>query len=536
MNISSVNPRIIIISYFLLIFFGLSSKAEGQAQEPGGEIRVVECWRPDVNVLGHNVLQYLFEYALDKNELSPSLAVSREWIDDTTLELKLRQGVRFHNGEPFDADAVRFNVTYQRQHNMGRGVQVYMKNLEEVRVIDPYTVHLHLRQPDSLFLDKLILGPIAGWTIGAPKYMQQVGWERFLKRPIGTGPYVLEGEMKDHKDVSEGQIYATLRANSNYWDKGRPKIQRVTVVQYSPKEALQAVIDGRIDLVTSLIPKDTQRVAESPHSKVVKGREDAIFTTALFNLMSPHTFPLRDMRVRKALNYAVNKEELLRYAFKGNGFEMRGLLTEKSGVDLSNTKPYQWNIPKARELLKEAGYENGFKMKLVYHEKDYLLAQLIKRFFSLLKIEVEIIPVQWEWMPKHMVYPNTSEGYSWEDEDWWMVIHAHPGILPEIMGGLMEWAFHSGAAWRHFPNWLMLPLDEVYNELQRTRDRDKRFELYKRANEYIADQALWLFTVAPLGLYGVNKEVSFEPQVSQYLYLDYSSVTENHWSLRGKNN
>ena len=237
MNISSVNPRIIIISYVLLIFFGLSSKAEGQAQEPRGEIRVVECWRPDVNVLGHNVLQYLFEYALDKNELSPSLAVSREWIDATTLELKLRQGVRFHNGEPFDADAVRFNVTYQRQHNMGRGVQVYMKNLEEVRVIDPYTVHLHLRQPDSLFLDKLILGPIAGWTIGAPKYMEQVGWERFLKRPIGTGPYMIEGEMKDYRDVSEGQIYATLRANPNYWDKGRPKIQRVTVVQYSSKQA-----------------------------------------------------------------------------------------------------------------------------------------------------------------------------------------------------------------------------------------------------------------------------------------------------------
>jgi ABC-type transport system substrate-binding protein len=106
-----------ILIWFLapLLLIGLSNKAEGETTEPRGEIRVVESWRPDINVLGHNVLQYLFEYALDKNELAPSLALSREWIDDTTLEVKLRQGVRFHNGELFNAQAVKFNFDYQRQ-------------------------------------------------------------------------------------------------------------------------------------------------------------------------------------------------------------------------------------------------------------------------------------------------------------------------------------------------------------------------------------------------------------------------------------
>jgi ABC-type transport system substrate-binding protein len=68
----------------------------------------------------------------------------------------------------------------------------------------------------------------------------------------------------------------------------------------------------------------------------------------------------------------------------------------------------------------------------------------------------------------------------------------------------------------------------MYHELLRTKDREKRFQICKKANEYVADQALWVFTMAPLGLYGVNKELEFVPQVSQYLYLDYSSVTENH--------
>jgi len=213
--------------------------AEREIPEPRGEIRVVESWRPDVNVLGHNVLQCLFEYALDRNELAPSLGVYREWIDDTTLELKLRRGVRFTNGEPFDAHAVKFNFDYQRKHNPGRGVQVYMKNVREIQVINPYTVRILLDQPDSLFLDKITIGPISGWVIGAPRYMEKVGWDEFLKRPVGTGPYIVEGEVKDYRKVPEGEAYATLVANPDYWNRGYPKIGKITFLRYSPKQALR---------------------------------------------------------------------------------------------------------------------------------------------------------------------------------------------------------------------------------------------------------------------------------------------------------
>jgi len=409
-----------------------------------------------------------------------------------------------------------------------------MKNLKETQVVDPYTVRMVLHQPDTLFLDKMIIGPIAGWAISAPKYMERVGWDEFLRRPVGTGPYVAEGEVKDYRKMPEGGVYTTLVANPDYWKEGYPKIRKITFVRYSPKQALRAVIEGRVDLVTSLIPKDTLKVAESPHSKVVKGRQDVVFTVGALNLMSPHTLPLRNIRVREALNYAVNKKELYRYAFKGNAVGMRGVLMEKSGVDLSDTKPYDWNIPKARELLKEAGYGEGFKMKLFYQERDYLTARLLQRFYSLLKIEVEITPVQWEWLVRHMVYPNTRDGYSWEDENWWMTITSNPSYWPEAMYGHLEWFFHSGAPWQHFPGWLIVPLDRMYREVLRTKGRDKRFQIYKRANEYIADQALWVFTMAPLSLYGVNEEVEFIPQLSQYLYLDYSSVTDKHWSVPGE--
>jgi peptide/nickel transport system substrate-binding protein len=534
MPVSKAKLRIISKSLFALVFFGLCGNTQGQIEEPRGEIRVVESWRPDINVLGHHVLQYVYEYALDRNELIPCLAVSNRWVDDTTLELKLREGVRFHNGESFDAKAVKFNFEYQCKHSPCRGIQKYLKNLKEIQIIDQNTVWLVLDHPDALFLHKPIAGPIAGWIIGAPRYMEQVGWDEFLKRPVGTGPYMVEGEIKDYKNVAEGEVYATLVANPGYWKTGHPKIKKVKFVQHSPKEALQALIDGSLDIVTNMIPKDTLKVEESRHSKVVKGRYDVRFTKGYLNLRSPYTAPLRSIRVREALNYAIDKEELLRYAFKGNADRMRGILTEKSGVDLSGTEPYDWDIPKARELLKEAGYEEGFKMTLFYHEKDYLIARLIKRFYSLVKIDVEITPVKWEWFVRHVAYPNMREGYSWDNEDWWISIYSDPAYYAEAMGGLLEWNFHSGAAWQTYPDWIGMPLDSAYREARKTRNRDKRFQIYKKANEYIADQALYIFTVAPLSLYGVNEEVNFIPQVSQYLYLDYSSVNDNHRSLRAK--
>ena len=175
-------------------------------------------------------------------------------------------------------------------------------------------------------------------------------------------------------------------------------------------------------------------------------------------------------------------------------------------------------------------------MKLFYHEKDFLTALLLERFYSMLKIEVELIPFELDWLLRHVLYPNTREGYAWNDEDWSMILWSEAADVPEVMFLRLEGVFNPKAPFRTVPDWLLLPLDNMYQELLRTRNREKRFRIYKKANEYIADQALAVFTVAPISLYGVNQELKFIPSSSQYLYLDYSSVTENHWSLKGKTN
>ena len=169
----------------------------GQTPVRGGELTICQSAEPPgldptsdaAAAIDRVVWSNLFETLIkvdDQGELIPGLA--RQWeisSDGTLYTFQLQEKVQFHNGEPFDAKAVKFNVEYQRIHNRTRGVQVYMKHLREVQIIDSHTVRMVLSEPDSLFFDRLILGPTAGWGIGAPKYMERVGWEEFMKRPGG---------------------------------------------------------------------------------------------------------------------------------------------------------------------------------------------------------------------------------------------------------------------------------------------------------------------------------------------------------------
>ena len=104
-------------------------------------------------------------------------------------------------------------------------------------------------------------------------------------------------------------------------------------------------------------------------------------------------------------------------------------------------------------------------MKLYYHEKDYLLAQCLQRFYSLLNIMVEIAPVSYEWFVRHIVFPNTRDAYSWKNEDWWMNIYSGPGYAPEVMGHFLDVFYHPEAAWRFAPDWLLEPMEMIRDEV-----------------------------------------------------------------------
>jgi peptide/nickel transport system substrate-binding protein len=240
----------------------------------------------------------------------------------------------------------------------------------------------------------------------------------------------------------------------------------------------------------------------------------------------------RDIRLRKAVCHAINCEELLRYAAKGNAYNLGGGIPPGAFGYNSNGRPYVYDTQKARKLLEEAGYPNGFEVSIISYEAWRLEAQIVSRMLERigLKVKLEILShpafVHRQYIP---LLDKPPEEQEWDiaidqGRDW----YGHTGITMETFWYLDE------------SEWRWIEYDPVYEKMWKdmasTVERDKQEAKIRKIEEYKHDQANQFNLYSPLMLYAVNKEVDFVPQKAYHLRLKETSVTENHWSVRGKNN
>src|SRR5262249_50402563 len=155
--------------------------------------------------------------------------------DDVTFRFTLRQGVTFHNGERFDAEAVRFSLMRASQ---AYGATAWFPEITRVEIVGPYTVDVVLKEPDSLFLYRL--GHIG--LIQPPRYFRQVGAAKFGTFPVGTGAFQFV-----RWDGQQREVH--LAAHPNYWRQGHPKVQRLIYTYMDVEKALNRLIAGELDLI-----------------------------------------------------------------------------------------------------------------------------------------------------------------------------------------------------------------------------------------------------------------------------------------------
>src|SRR4030095_16314014 len=208
--------------------------------------------------------------------------------------------------------------------------------------------------------------------------------------PWGTGPYKLvEGFSLPNKRADR----VVLEANIEYWDKTRwPRLQRIifdnTLEQYDAVELVNTG-EGRVDLVSGLSPLETLRVAESPFAKVGKspGSLEPVF--GQFNMLKAGS-PWRDIRLRQAVNFAINREDLIRYATKGNGEIIPALIpTRGYGYD-SDLAPYAFDPNTARRLLQEAGHAAGLGLTLIASEDLTVQATVVSKMLEQVGFQVDL--------------------------------------------------------------------------------------------------------------------------------------------------
>jgi peptide/nickel transport system substrate-binding protein len=325
----------------------------------------------------------------DKGVVHPWLAL--EWApqNPTTWHFKLRPNVVFSNGEPFNAFAVKTALEFlvspaSATQSVGRDIDF----IYGARVIDDLTVEITTKTPDILLPRYL-----SGINIVAPQHFLKVGVEGLAQEPVGTGPF---------KSETWGAEKAMLVANKTSWRP--PRLDRVEILALPDATArMQAIATKRIDIATNINIDDVPAL-EAAGNRFHTRNPTRIMVMALDNIKAGT--PFKDMRVRQAMNYAVNRQAIVDSLLAGLTKPASQPAVPVAVGYVPNLQPYPYDPAKAKALLKEAGVENGFsfvaEMPTGSLANDTAIAQQIASDLSAVGIQVEIRSITFPQLVKYM--------------------------------------------------------------------------------------------------------------------------------------
>jgi peptide/nickel transport system substrate-binding protein len=354
----------------MLGFALLAGPASARAQaKPEGEMRwalyvtLSPAWFDPAEVVGVLTpfwVMYAMHDALVKpmpgTMLAPSLAESwKVSPDQRVYEFKLREGLKFHNGDPFTAEDVKFSF------HRAKGAKVLQQKVRNVEIAGPYRVRFHLHEPWPDFMTFYgTLATGAGW-IAPKKYMEQVGPDGFKKNPVGLGPY---------KFVSHTPgIELVMEAFEGYWRK-TPAIKRLVYKSVTEATTRLAMLKrGEVDLAYLLDAPQAQDVKRDPTLKLAFSGGIGTFYLDFFDQWDPKS-PWHDRRVRLAASHAIDRQLLSEAETLGASRVTGNLIPAKFEFALP-LEAHSYNPARAKQLLAEAGYPNGFDAGELYPWPPY---------------------------------------------------------------------------------------------------------------------------------------------------------------------
>lgn len=290
-------------------------------------------------------------YGFDKDmKMVPVLAEGYTVSDDGLVyTLKLRHGVKFHDGTDFNAEAVKAN--FDRVTNPDNKLKRYnlYSNIDKTEVVDPYTARITLKTPFSAFINNL--AHPSGVMI-SPAALKQYGSKDIAFHPVGTGPFkFVEWKQPD---------YLKVEKFDGYWQKGLPKLDSITWKPVVDSNARAAVMQTGEAQFTFPVPYELTAVLKAkPDLELVAAPSIVI----RYLSMNTQQKPFDNLKVREAINYAINKDALTKVAFNGYAETATGVVP--AGVEYAvKMGAWPYDVAKAKQLLKEAGYPNGFETEL----------------------------------------------------------------------------------------------------------------------------------------------------------------------------
>jgi ABC-type transport system substrate-binding protein/signal transduction histidine kinase len=318
-------------------------------------------------------------YIDSEGAVRPSLATAWRRVSPLEMEFTLRQGVKFHNGEAFDADCVVATFHAHRHPSLSASARGVLGAIVEVTRVNDFTVRLRTAFPDAMLVRRLFISAIYPRGV-----LEQHGRDYFAKHPIGTGPYRLAAYEPGREIV--------LERNVEHW-AGRATVDCLRLPILRQKEWVDRLAKGELDVALGLDSHDRVRAGRIPELHTAS-RQAAI--TQWFLLANRG--PLADVRVRKAMNHALQRRLLTDITEHGFGAPQRSVATE--GMEgYTECEPYRYSPELARSLLKEAGYSGGFKLRGVTSETSTSVYFAVREFLERvgIELETEVVP-RAEWI------------------------------------------------------------------------------------------------------------------------------------------
>jgi len=448
------------------------------------------------------VINQIYETLLVRTArgLEPRLAVAWRPVGDRTWEFKLRRGVRFHDGTPFGAEAVKF--TLERFINPQSRARAFfvLSMVESVRVISDDTVQVTTLFPFAALLNHLthpatsIVGPAAVGRFGAD----------FGRNPVGTGPFRFESW------IARDRI--TLVRNEDYWG-GAPQIARV-VMRPIPEASTQIVEleSGGVDVVFNMPADAVPRLERNPRVTVYK--EPSFSANYVgFHLERP---PYNDVRVRRAVGHAVRVAGLISFFLKDLALPANGPLAPVVFGAHPDLPGYRYDLDRARALLAEAGVRPGLRSRLLIFESAEWrrIAQAIQASLQPIGIQVEVDVVEFgTWLSRLDRGDFDLYGMRWGtvtlDADYTLYSLFHSSQIPNP----------------NYSRYRNAEVDRLLDEGRATANQDQRLRIYRRAQELIVRDAPMIFLYYPLSTYAVRSELRGTAAPFSWINLDLRKAT-----------
>jgi len=422
-------------------------------------------------------------------KLYPGLATEWKLQGQTTWTFKLRQGVKFHNGDPFTSADAKFSIERTYDPAVKTMVATALSTIDRIEAPDPYSLIIHCKKPDPLLPARL---GFYGGQIVPKKYLEAVGNDTFNAKPVGTGPVRFASWVKDDKAVFD--------ANPDYWG-GRIDVDR-WIMRPIPETAprVAALLKGEVDLITQLPPDQAERISTNASTRVTGALYAGLYVLGVNSKRPPLDNPL----VKQALSLATDREAIVKELWRGRGIVPSGPIAKGDNHFDPSLPALAYNPKEARERLKKAGYKGEeifIETTVAYVAQDKAMSEALAAMWKDVGVNVKVEVIEYS-VRAQKSRERSFKGLWWSDPT--STLGDPDGMMWRLLGpgGPMDY-------------WRDAKFDELGNAARFSVDEKFRGEAYRDITKIFLENLPWIPVIQPYEDYGLQKYVEWTPNPNQ---------------------